>query len=112
MKNAGSIIDAIRGANPPVTEDLPISSGTPLKIDCSDPSVSSVYIQLFGDAYITWALSDAEAVTNFSSGNCFKFLSGERITLGVQAAHDTYLYALSTGSAVTDGIRYSFNFTV
>lgn len=112
MKNAGSIIDAIQGENPPSKKDLPISSGTPLKIDCSGSSVSSVYIQLFGDAYITWAKSDADAVTNFASGNCLKFVSGERVGLGVQAAHDTSLYVLSTGSAVTDGIRYSFNYTV
>lgn len=109
MKYAGNNIILKLSSTPPVTVDLPISSGTAVKIDLTGEMTATANVYIAADFYWTIATSDATAATRIASDATRGKLPAGFYNFEVSAVHDDNLYILSQGSAVTDGISYNYS---
>lgn len=104
MKAVGNSIVQKLSETPPHIEDLPISSGTPLKITLTGDMTASVSLYVSGEFFWTVAKTDAIAATRLSGDTTRGKYPAGNYVFECSGNHTDNLYLLSTGSAITDGV--------
>jgi len=95
---------------PPVTADLPISSGTALEIDCTGDLIVAVSVSVDVASYWTLADTAALAATNFAGSAYGKLPGNSEIKAEISVSKNSEkLYIISQGAASVGGVDYALS---